>query len=315
MSQPVSTASSSSHPVPARKRGNAFGFWVFRTCTKRLGLRGAYGLLYPVCLYYALFDGQARAAATAYVSRRFRNAGAVRRWLHVYRLFVSQGKQLIDRYAHISVEGLFDIKLTSSEEAVRLLKDPKQAVMLVTSHVGNWQVAMTRLENFDRCVYLVMRPEDNPAARQTLRVGEASETIRLISPEGGFGGVIDILKELDEGHIVSIMGDRRYSFDSTSVEFLGDEAQFPHGAFTIAASAGCPVVVLLSMKLGQNRYEVDVSRVFHPRYVGGAKKQEQVRDWVQQYARILEQYVAQYPYQCFLFHDVWARGSEDSNRP
>jgi predicted LPLAT superfamily acyltransferase len=307
----------SSRSIAVRRRGNAFGFWVFRACTRLLGLRGAYGLLYPVCLYYALFDRSARAAAAAYVSRRFRDAGAVRRWLHAYRLFVSQGKQIIDRYAHISSKGLFDIRLTSTEEAVRLLTDPAQAVILLTAHVGNWQVAMSRLGHFGRCVYLVMRPEDNPAVRETLRVGEDSEAIRLIPPEGDFGGVIDILKKLDEGHIVSIMGDRRYGFNSIPVEFLGDEAQFPHGAFTIAAAAGCPIIVLLSMKLGRHLYEVDVSRVFRPHYIRGMGKQEQLRDWVQQYARILEQYVAQYPYQCFLFHDVWARGpdSPDSIRP
>ncbi len=310
MSQPVSP---SADPVPARKRGNALGFWVFRACTRLLGLRGAYGLLYPVCLYYALFDRPARAAAGAYVSRRFRGAGAGRGWLHAYRLFVSQGKQLIDRYAHISRAGLFDIRLTSSDEADRLLKDPTQAVVLLTSHVGNWQVAMTRLEAFGRCVYLVMRPEDNPAARGALRIGEASDTIRVIPPAGGFGTVIDILKELENGHLVSMMGDRRYTFDSVPVEFLGDLAQFPHSAFTIAAAAGCPIIVLLSMKLGPHRYEVDVSRVFRPRYAAGVSKREQLRDWVQQYARILENYAAEHPYQCFLFHDVWARGDEVRN--
>ena len=36
-----------------RKRGNRLGFWFFRQRRVRLfGLRGAYGLLYFVCLYY-----------------------------------------------------------------------------------------------------------------------------------------------------------------------------------------------------------------------------------------------------------------------
>jgi hypothetical protein len=39
-----------------RKRGNRVGFWFFRAAARAFGLRGAYGLLYFVSLYYLLFD-------------------------------------------------------------------------------------------------------------------------------------------------------------------------------------------------------------------------------------------------------------------
>lgn len=292
--------------IVAKKRGNAFGFWVFRTCVRLLGLRGAYGLLYPVCLYYLLVDSQAVSDALAYITRRFRGAGRLAMRIHAYRLFVNQGKQIIDRYAHISAEGLFDIRLSSTDESMRLLKDHKQGVVLLTAHVGNWQVAMSRLSMFGRSVYLVMRPEDNPAVRDALKISEENETIRIISPEGDLGGVIEIMNTLQQGHIVSIMGDRKYGFSAVPVDYIGEPALFPNGAFSIAAAAGCPIVVLLSMKTGPQSYEVDITHVLHPRYERGGRKQDQVRAWVQEYAGILEEYVRRYPYQCFLFHDVWA---------
>ena len=39
-----------------RKRGNRLGLWFFRTAIRILGLRGAYGFLYFVSLYYLVFD-------------------------------------------------------------------------------------------------------------------------------------------------------------------------------------------------------------------------------------------------------------------
>jgi len=70
----------------------------FIIAVRVFGLRPAYGLLYPVCLYYLIFDRAAVRSCLAYVRRRFPLAGALSRLLSVYRLFVSQGIVLIDRF-------------------------------------------------------------------------------------------------------------------------------------------------------------------------------------------------------------------------
>ena len=69
--------------------------------------------------------------------------------------------------------------------------------------------------------------------------------------------------------------------------------------------ARCPVVALLAAKTAVYNYEVNVAGIFYPQYQGRAKKQEQLRDWVQIFAKVLEEYVQRYPYQCFLFYDIW----------
>ena len=61
-------------PAAAKRRGNALGFWFFRTALRLTGLCGAYGLLYLVCAHYALFDRAAVAGADAYLRRRFPGA-------------------------------------------------------------------------------------------------------------------------------------------------------------------------------------------------------------------------------------------------
>ena len=66
-----------------------------------------------------------------------------------------------------------------------------------------------------------------------------------------------------------------------------------------------PVVVLLSAKTSYKKYLVDVRNVLYPRYRGAVGKKEQLRAFVQEFAGILDSYTAQYPYQCFLFQDIW----------
>ena len=67
MAAAESTATAPAAPARPRPRGrgNALGFWFFRTALRLTGLRGAYGLLYFVAPYYALFDRAAIAAAGA----------------------------------------------------------------------------------------------------------------------------------------------------------------------------------------------------------------------------------------------------------
>lgn len=293
------------HKIIAKKRGNAFGFWFFQSITKLFGLRVAYSFLYLICLHYLLFDRQATNSALAYVKRRFPQSGFFATRLHVYRLFISQGKQLIDRYAAVSGNVLFDVQVEGVEKLIELLNQRKEGFILLTAHVGNWQIALATLKNLKRRVHLVMRPEDNPAVERSLNISKEGDFVRIVSPEAELDGIIKIMHALKEGDIVSIMGDRKYSFDALGVSFLGDKAYLPYGAFAIAAAANCPVVVLLSAKLSYKRYLVDVRNILYPSYIGAASKHEELGKFVQEFATLLDRYTQEYPYQCFLFHDIW----------
>jgi predicted LPLAT superfamily acyltransferase len=227
----------------------------------------------------------------------------------VYRLFINQGRNLIDRHYLVERLGPMEMDIVGFEP-LRELVAAGRGMILLTAHLGNWQVVMSALRTLGRPVHLLMRPEDNPAVQANLRVSQANDAIRLISPEGFLGGVVEVMAVLRQGGIVSIMGDRTYGFEAVDVEFLGAPARFPRGAFTIAAAVECPVVVLLSAKVGALRYRMEVAGIIEPRYREEGDKRTQVRGWVQAFARLLEDHIRRYPYQCFLFHDVWAEAAE-----
>ncbi len=294
--------------IEAKRRGNALGFWFFKISLRWFGLRGTYGLLYFVCPYYLLFDRVAVRATLAYVRRRFPDHGWFRQRLDVGRLFINQGVTLIDRYYLMYGGPGMRSHLVGMEKMTGLLAS-QQGFILLTAHLGNWQVVMTALREFNRKVYLVMRPEDNPAVAQSLKISDPSGNVSIISPEGALGGVVEIMEAIKQGGIVSIMGDRSYSFSAVDVTFLGDPARFSCGAFHVAALARCPVVALLSAKTGTYDYEVQVAAVVHPQYQSKVNKKDQLRGWVQQFAAVMDDYVARYPYQCFLFHDIWREES------
>ncbi len=292
------------NPV-SRKRGNRLGFRIFEIFIRIFGLQGAYGLLYFVSCYYIIFDCEAVSSARSYIEKRFPESGRFAKYFHIYRLFISQGRQLIDRFSVVcSKKDLFNVKINGYEKLENIIKEPDQGMIILTSHFGNWQIALTALNKLGKKVFLLMRKEDNQAVRDFLNVGYEKGDINIISPEQDFGGVIEIMNALGKGHVVSIMGDRRYGAKASKVKFLGDYAYFPLSAFAIAASAKCPVVILLAAKFSAYEYEVNVTNILYPR-CKGRKKDTELVSWIQEYANILEEFAYMHPYQCFLFHDIW----------
>jgi predicted LPLAT superfamily acyltransferase len=288
-----------------RKRGNRLGFLIFQTAARAFGLRGAYGLLYFVGLHYLIFDRAAVSASMAYIRRRFPDHSWLRKVFDVYLLFVNQGKNLIDRHGVAAGRSDMEIDIQGYDRIRDFLKGQNKGFILLTAHVGNWQVAMTALREFGRMVYLMMRREDNAAVREALNIDSEGEMVKILFTDDTLGGVVEAMKAIDQGSIVSIMGDRTYGYSAVEAMFLGEQVQFPVGAFTIAAAARCPVVILLSAKRGLNKYTVDVSHVIEPPAGNRGKREGALKSSVQEFARVLDDYVAAYPYQWFVFRDVW----------
>ena len=225
-----------------------------------------YGLLYFVCLYYLFFDREAIASAGAYIERRFPESPYLTRYLHIYRLFVSQGKQLVDRLAAVvSKQDLFDIRLNGYDELMAVLRNSDKGAILLTSHFGNWQIALTSLNKLGRRVYLLMRREDNPAVHDSLNVGHEEGNIRIISPDQDIRGSDRNDECFKNGTCRFHNGRQKIRLKSVQEsDFLGEYAFFPFSAFAIAAAAECPVVILLAAKVSDYKYAVDVSGIIYP---------------------------------------------------
>lgn len=290
--------------TPQKQRGNAFGFWFFQTLIRLTGLRGAYGFLHFVCLYYLLFDRRALRSVRPYLSRRFPQTGVLKRTLYAYRIFYNQGQCLIDRFALLAGHQPFDITFEQSAAIDSLLANP-QGYVLLTSHVGNWQVVMHTLQQLKRKVYLLMRPEDNEALRKTMQIGEGQPNMEVITTDEHLGGVVKMMQVLAQGDVVSIMGDRSYQNDHVTVDLLGERASLPYSAFRIAAAGPYTVAVLFSAKTGRKSYSVEISEVIQPTMSRKGDADARWGKWVQQYASAWERYVERYPFQCFLFQDLW----------
>ena len=286
-------------------RGNALGFWFFRTALALTGLRGAYGLLHFPCTYYWLFDRHGQALADAYLRRRFPGCSwLVRRW-QMYRLFIGQGKCLIDRHAYNvgRCEFTFDDHALR-DMALEMAKLPGGFVLLL-SHTGGWQLALPHLRHLSgaRPVSLLMHEAETPDVRAHVRGDDAG--FHVISPEGGPASALEMVVRLQRGEIVSIMGDRAYGGQTAEAPFLGGPAYFPASAFAVARAAQCPVLALFVPKTGVFSYAFETLLLPAP----AREDRGSIRAGVRRFAEALDSFAQRHPDQCFLFADIWRKGA------
>ena len=297
-------AISAAAPVQPGQRGNAFGIGCFKRLTQVCGLRGAYALLFPVCLYYALFDFRAIRSVQPYLRHRFPEHTFFARWLDTYRIFFEQGKMLIDRYAGISGVAHVEIDPCECKNHASCLVGQRGMVLLM-SHVGNWQAAIPSIRHFGMPVNLLMMREANQSVTQVLKIDQDHGDVHILSADRFIEQAPRIVSALTGKEIVGLMGDRAYGTTTVAVPFLGETAYFPYSAFGIAASVGCPVLVMLVPRLRCGGYEIHTPMMVEPTYRPDVPRISQLTEWVRQYASALEVFSQEYPYQCFLYTDLW----------
>ncbi|PLX76799.1 MAG: lipid A biosynthesis acyltransferase [Desulfuromonas sp.] len=291
----------------SRSIGSNWQHQFFYLAIKIGGRRAAYFVLYFVVAYYALFSRLARERAGHYVSRRFPEARGLKRLWHGYRMILNFGMVLIDR-AVVGILGpdSFEVSLAGREQLLKI-RDENRGMILMTAHVGCWQVAMSVLEFLERPVYMLMRQEDGDIDRHYFEHAGIECPYRVIDPTGYLGGTLEMLGVLKQGQVVSVMGDRLLGSDKSScpVDFLGATATVPFSAYKIASASGAPIVIFFTRKSGPNSYEVEIARVIRVPELPG-RESSTFTPYAQEFAEALEEVSRKHPYQFYNFHDMWA---------
>lgn len=182
-----------------------------------------------------------------------------------------------------------------------------QGFVLVTAHLGNWEVGSTLPATRQDLVIHLVREAELDARSQHFVQG-------LL---GGLGGVryqthfatddpslgVELLDALRKGEIVALQGDRpRAGGQSLTVELLGIPFAMPIGTAALARLAGVPMVPVFTIREGRRRYRVTLRPPIEvPRTADRARDHANA---LQALALELEQAVRAHPHQWYCFRKL-----------
>jgi predicted LPLAT superfamily acyltransferase len=302
-------AAPSRKPWSSQSIGSRFQHSIFYGLIRFGGRRAAYLLLRIVVLWYVLMRPSVRRRSRPYLSRRFPGHGILARLRDSYLLSLGLGEVLVDRAA-LGILGPDQLSISMSERArlQELLREGK-GLVLVTAHVGCWQVAMAALGFIGTPVNLLIHHEEGDLDRHYFE-HRGESPYRIIDPTGYLGGTLEMMGALKRGEVLCVMGDRAMGSEhgTLSVDFLGDQVRLPVSPYKLAGATGAPVAVIFPKKVGPSSYALHLARVLRVDHRGG-RSGEPYRSFVQEFARALEDFAMEHPYQFFNFFDMW-RGGE-----
>ena len=132
-----------------------------------------------------------------------------------------------------------------------------RGAVLVTGHIGNWDIAAKTLRDYDRPVNLVMAREVNATTQDYVRERRERAGVRVIYSDSSVFSALNMIRALRQNEIVAIQLDRMVSLGGArAVPFFGAPAVFPSGPFVLARLAGAPLIPVFIPRVGTRHYEV-----------------------------------------------------------
>jgi len=291
-----------------RLRGGPRGIAFFIGALRVLGLRLTYALAAAPAIYFSFVSPDVPATMDFHRRVFGRVPWWKRRWL-VFKHFHSFGCALIDRTA-ILAGNTRDFSFTfDGEHHLREALATGKGVLLLTAHVGNWEVAGQLLARVNVPINVTGFDWELPEVRALLnQCSKAS--FRLIPLTGSPTDAIPLVGALRRGEIVAMMGDRTYGSPSTRVPFLGGTVSLPIGAYVLAAIADAPLVQVFSLREPGGHYHFFGFPPIPPYHPPHSERDAQLLKCANQFAANLESIVRRDPLQWYNFFPYWERGAE-----
>ena len=295
------------------ERSNMLMLRIMTWISLRLGRPAGRVVLHLIAAYFVLFAPASRRASAAYLARVLERRV---RWTDIYRHFFCFAATIHDRIYLLNQRfDLFDIRV-QGEELMRSALADGQGVFLIGAHMGSFE-ALRAIGRRETSLKVVMAMYEENARK-------INGILSAINPDAtqdviGLGHLDSMLKihdALQQGALVGMLADRGLADDSMmTVTMLGGETRLPDGPFRMAAILRRPVLFMVGLYLGGNRYEVRFERLADFSAVGAGQRRQAVNAAVERYAELLATHCRRSPYNWFNFFDFWSPGAPAEAAP
>jgi lauroyl/myristoyl acyltransferase len=174
-----------------------------------------------------------------------------------------------------------------------------RGLIVVTLHLGNWEMGLAFLSRLGHKVNVVLRPEEAGPSRWEERA-RAHPGVRTIAAGGSAWNGLDLLLALRRGEVVAVQGDRAMGPPERRAALFGAPLRLPAGPFLLARASGAPILIVCVPIIGHWRYRIVLDG---PLRVG--REESSLQAAVDEFARRAEAIVARYPTQWFNFFELW----------
>ena len=289
-------------------------YWFYRGVAffvRLLPLPVAYWLGLRICDLFYFLNRRGRRAVRENLRVVYEHQGLLpsRRLLDgcARKTFQYFGKYLADfiRYRKLTPAGVRDhVSIQGLEQLEAIRRSPRGAILL-TAHVGNWELGGAFIASMGIPLHAVVRPVPSPALERIFQFFREQRGLKVI-PLAHAG--VGVVKALKRGETVALVGDRDFTGNGRPWKFFGREVSLPRGAAWFAHRTGAPLYLGFVTRAPDDTF---ILRLHPPIDPAQVPTEEEIQARI---VRIMEDTIARDPCQWFIFDPFWP-GALDDVRP
>lgn len=285
-----------------KSRGTPLGYRIFVWVLKTYGVLTGYFLLRFVALYYFFFSF--KASRQIYLLYRQKLGYS---WFSstskVYNNYFLLGQGIIDKVVMMSgIKNNFSFDF-DGEENLREIVSMGKGGILLSAHIGNWDVAGHLFKRLQTPINIVLYDGEDEQIKQYLDGVTGKRNVNIITIKEDLSHIYAISDAFNKNELVCMHADRFLPGNKTiNTNFLGFPARFPLGPFLLASTFRVPVSYVFAVKESKLHYHLFASSVKDYSTVG---RKEIINQMLMDYTTEMEAKVKQYPEQWFNYYNFW----------
>ena len=197
------------------------------------------------------------------------------------------------------VESLTEV---SNIELVKEKVEVGKGVILLTAHIGNWELgALTMGLALDAQINVLVKKQRNRLVANWM--SEIRE--KFTNKEVSLGvSVRELYRTLISGGVVGIVGDQRgKKEDGVIVNFFDQPTVTFQGFASLGIKNKVPIFVSLSERLPNGKYFIEIKEIKYDNLPENLP--DQIKELNQRYMTILESHIRKNPEQWLWMHKIW----------
>ena len=285
-----------------RSRGNKQGYRIFVWVLKNFGVLPAYFLLKFVVLYFFLFSFKASTQLYNLYHRRL-GFNRLATYGKIYKNYYQLGQSIIDKLVVMGgIKNNFTFNF-DGEDNLRAIAGLQKGGMLLSAHIGNWDIAGHLLKRLNTRIHIVIFDGEYKKIKEYLDKVTGKREINVIVIQNDLSHIYAIADALKNNELVCMHADRFIEGNKTLVhDLLGKPARFPMGPFLLAAKFKVPVSFVFAVKESNLHYHFFASEIRNFDY---SDRERAMQAMLNEFCNEMEAKLKRYPEQWFNYYNFW----------
>jgi len=281
-----------------KSKGSPLGYKFFIFIIKTFGVGFTYKLVRFVTFYYLLFAKSPKQNLRLFYAQvPTLNSNNINKTIR--KNFNYLGESIVDKFAFLIGKGNKISYTQNGEEFLKKFIENKQPLVLISAHVGNWEIAGNLLKKLGAKINVVMFDGEHESLKNVIQKDVGQVHFNIIAIKQDMSHVYAIHAAIKAGEIVCIHGDRFMDGSKTlETVFFGEQTLLPFGPFQIASRLNAYHSFIFTIKNSKFNYHFTATK---PELIHSPDKV------ATNYVRILEQKVSEHPEQWFNYHPFFKK--------